>query len=156
MFRAFIALAIALSLTSCNSMYYSFHREPFPAYARSVETSQTAVLSVMVEGTVPVNGIESVDGAESPCVKAGCPMWVRVASGSHKFLVKHTQWNGNWHRDVRMEVVVEDMLPKHVYLVKIHGKDDRLTHETIDLGESPDYGVSLGKGKDRLYHRVMF
>lgn len=149
-------LAVALSLTSCHSVYYDFHQEPFSASSVTVDKSQTAVLSVMVEGVVPLNGIVSVDGVKSPWAKAGPPMWVRVSFGSHKFVVRHTEWNGTWYRDSHIELSVENMLPKHVYLLKVYDHDDHVSYETIDLGESPDYGVALGKGKDRQYHRVKF
>ncbi|HBZ48180.1 MAG TPA: hypothetical protein DEO93_13545 [Stenotrophomonas sp.] len=156
MFRILLLVAAVLSLTSCNSIYYNFHQEPFPAYGTAVDVSQTAVLSVMVTGAIPENGITRVDGVRTPIAKAGSPMWVRVAPGDHDFVVQHTEYIGTWSRWVDLELTVENMLPKHVYLVSIQNQGDRVTYETTDLGESPDYGIMLGKGKNRLYYKVAF
>ena len=83
-------------------------------------------------------------------------MWVRVAAGKHTFSIRRREFSGTWYRDAEFEVSVDDMLPKHVYLVNMATQGDNVVHETKDLGESPDYGIALGKGAGRQYHRVSF
>lgn len=156
MLRSFLLAAAVLSLTSCHGTYYGFHQDPFPVKVETVDVAQTAVFSVMVSGGIPVNGVSHVDGVKSPWAKAGFPMWVRVTPGSHSFVVQHTQWFGTRYRLTDIELSMENMLPRHVYLLIVHDQGDQITYETKDLGESPDYGITLGKGANVRYHRVAF
>jgi hypothetical protein len=143
-------------------MYYDFHGDPFVAYQDSPPHAQTAVVSVMELGnTVPTNEIYAVDGLKLSCLTAGCPMWVRVTPGKHTFALRRTENRrlssvGGYADVANLQVPIESLEPRHVYVISLLSSEGKVFPQVKDLGESPDYGIMLGKGQDRTYRRVTF
>jgi hypothetical protein len=151
--------ALSMAISGC-----AFHAAPFVAYEGSLPLAQTAVFSALDQRAQNFNDtrIRFVNGKETSCAQAGCPYWVRVPPGTQSFQIRYTahfQWNlhssGYKYADATIEV--KDMKPRHVYVVRYeeHNGNVRMTVE--DLGENPNYGISLGlEGANQSFHRVQF
>ncbi|MCX4164260.1 MULTISPECIES: hypothetical protein [Paraburkholderia] len=109
-----------------------------------------------------VIGTRLIDGKEPSCWQVGCPIWVRLLPGTHKFVVRFATGFESapplikyWQTDVKIEV--KDMMPRHVYVARYKRTTEGLTVLVEDLGENPEFGVWIGlKGVNRKYHRVSF
>lgn len=154
-----VTLASLAVLTGC-----AFHQQPYLAHDSGLPKDRTAVFSVIPENAA-LNGqleITEVDGKPTSCAQAGCPVWVRVPPGNHKFKLR---FNGNYRlyagfiqwQTATMTAEVLDMKALHVH----HGQP-RLTSESVsvsvtDLGERPKHGIWLGlEGANRKYYPVEF
>ena len=126
--------------------------------------SETAVFSAMDERftTQHAAQVKAVDGNKTSCAQAGCPFWVRVLPGRHVFSVYFTS-DHSWsmtrssYKYVDLEIEINDMRPRHVYVVRYKAEGDQITYTVEDMGENPDYGLTLGpEGVDQEYFPVEF
>ena len=157
--KRYIVLVAAILMAGC-----AFHQQPYVAHDGGLPMSGTSVFSVVTENAA-VNGaleILEVDGRSTSCIQVGCPVWVRVAPGKHKFKLR---FNGNFTlsagfinwKTATFTAEVADMKPLHVY----HGQH-RLSLGAVqvnvqDLGERPRHGIWLGlEGANRKYYPVEF
>ena len=146
MTRLLIIATLALITSAC-----AFHTKPFIAYSdKTHPLSDTAVFSVVPQGASSrrpsSGGITHIDGIPTSCFEAGCPMWVRVLPGDHSFTVAYFG-----------EAKVSGMRPRHVYVVHFRTTKPLAVVSVEDLGENPDYGLTLGaEGANRKYYRVGF
>jgi hypothetical protein len=157
--KCLIVFVTAILMTGC-----AFHQQPYVAHDSNLPTSKTSVFSVVTENAAANGALEilEVDGRPTSCVQVGCPVWVRVAPGNHKFTLR---FNGNFRlsagfikwQTATFTVEVADMTALHVY----HGQH-RLSSEAVsvyvqDLGERPKHGIWLGlEGANRKYYPLEF
>jgi len=152
-------LLVCFSLTACT-----FHQTPYITYEENVDIAETAVFSALDETSTHYNDtrVFGVDGVQPSCAQVGCPYWVRVIPGKHVFHVRYTSdphWNymSSGFNYANLEVVLEDMKPRHVYVMRFSRNGDEIGYRVEDLGENPEYGIMLGlKGANQKYHRVQF
>lgn len=145
----FAMVALLLSLGGC-----AFHQTPYPMHDTSLPLSQTSVFSVLNDtgAKFAVPGIRTVDGKETSCFQVGCPIWVRVAPGAHTFGFRYAtnfRLVGPFisHQAADLTITVRDMKPRHVYVARTREMgDNTLRVDVEDLGENPDYGITLGLG----------
>lgn len=143
--RALCAALVLTLLAGC-----SFHHAPYIAYEGDVPLSKTAVFVVYDQDSpyFTLMGIKTTDGKEMSCYQAGCPIWVRVPAGTHKFVL---DLKGNYrmggggisYSQSAPEVTIKDMKARHVYKAKYQFVDGRMTVTATDLGENPDFYVDL-------------
>lgn len=125
---------------------------PFVAYDQQVPLAQTSVFMAMsYEGVGMVTQIKKVDGKDTPCWQAGCPLWVRVLPGTHTFLV---QYQSNFRvgsmpgtiasNIATLEITVADMLPRHVYQASYSEEGGIVRARILDKGENPDVCINFG------------
>jgi hypothetical protein len=102
--------------------------------------------------------IISVDGKNTSCAQAGCPIWVRVIPGDHAFKLRLSIYDGvSKYRQGEADFVIKDMKPRHVYEAQYVIEGEHFQVSPIDIGENPEYGVTLGqKGINQKFHRVSF
>jgi hypothetical protein len=77
------------------------------------------------------------------------PMWVRVAPGTHSFVVQCTLEtylvaNKIVRKYVNLEVKVPDMKPRHVYVARYDLIGGKIKIAADDLGENSYYSIQLG------------
>jgi hypothetical protein len=137
----------------------AFHKTPHVMYEGDHPLSDTAVFSSFDDKAGPAREmaarIHSVDGNKASCVQVGCPYWVRVLPGTHSFAVTYaTDWNLNYHLEANLDIVVADMKPRHVYVVRYRTDGGGVAQIVEDLGENPDWGLPLGWG--RAPYKVKF
>ena len=154
--RLLIVVILAFSTSACMS---TFHTKPYVMYSdTSRPLSDTVVFSTA--GFVGnANGqILSVDGKETSCWEAGCPIWVRVAPGDHKFKIRLSIYDGvSSYRQGEAEFTAIGMKPRHVYEAQFRVEGNRFHVSEKDLGENPEYGMTLGlKGVNQKFFRVVF
>lgn len=154
--RLLLVVMLMLSTSACMS---TFHTKPYVMYSDSSRPlSDTAVFSTA--GFVgSANGqILSVDGKETSCWEVGCPIWVRVVPGDHKFKIRLSIHDSvSSYRQGETEFTVTGMKPRHVYEAQFHVEGNRFRVSEKDLGENPEYGMTLGlKGVNQKYFRVSF
>jgi hypothetical protein len=126
--------------------------------------SETAIFASLDDKATKVSEsrIRAVNAKETSCFEVGCPYWVRVAPGTHTFNVRYTanyQWNlrssGYSYADIKIEV--KDMKPRHVYVARYKELNDRVVVVVEDLGENPNYGITLGlEGANKQFYRAEF
>lgn len=102
--------------------------------------------------------IVSVDGVNMSCVQAGCPIYVRVLPGDHTFKVRLSIYDSvATYRQGEADLTIKEMKPRHVYEAQYVVDGNRFSVSSIDLGENPEYGITLGlKGVNQKFHRVGF
>jgi len=132
--KILFTLLLAASLTGC-----AFHRTPYVMFEGSPPLSETAVFAAFDNKVTKFNDprIRMVDGKDTSCAQAGCPFWVRVKPGKHVFDVRYsTNFRLSGYNFADASLIVEDMKPRHVYVVRYveSGGGVRITVE--DLGES--------------------
>jgi hypothetical protein len=137
-------VAVAL-LSGCT-----FHHEPYVAYESATPLSNTAVLVVTDHdpGISGVIGVKAVDGRETSCAQAGCPVWVRVLPGTHQFVLEarlnhRLSASGIVQNVWTPKFTIQDMKPRHVYKARIQ-RGNELTVTVSDLGKSSDFSLDLG------------
>lgn len=152
-------LATLLALTGC-----AFHRTPYPMMDSARPPADTAVFSALDDKGIKFvdSRIPSVDGKETSCIEVGCPYWVRVAPGSHSFVVHYTS-NFSWgfrtsgYSYAKLNIDIPDMQPRHVYVARYKEFKDRVEVRIEDLGENPSYGITLGlDGANKQFYPVKF
>ena len=157
--RNILGIIFLLTLGGC-----AFHQSPYLTYSEKLNLNETAVFSSLDDKAVTFNEsrIHLVDGTKTSCVQVGCPYWVRVKPGKHTFKVVYTSnhsWdlNSSGYSVSNLEITVDDMKPKHVYVMRFSEKEGKLSYFVEDLGENPEYGITLGlKGVNEKYYPVKF
>jgi len=141
---------IFVTISGCTSVLKS----PHIAYTdNNAYLNQTAVLSVYDDNQSPVieARIVSVDG-----IKVPASYWVRVKPGKHKFEYRYLV-NASWNlsqssfTQAYFTSEIEDMQPKHVYVIRLSKKDGKVNAEPEDLGTNSKYGIPFGLGKKYFY-----
>jgi hypothetical protein len=128
-------------LAGCAS---TFHQAPFIAYEdKSRPLSDTSVFSALDKDRRSESRIARVDGVPTSCFQVGCPYWVRVPPGRHVFTVNYLVPGLSSSKYADVEVIVEDMKPRHVYRATYIGDGASVAASVQDLGENPDYGIPL-------------
>lgn len=150
---------LALLLTGVALSGCAFHHQPFVAYLdKGHAVADTAIFALSPqEGAVAE--IPRVDGMRTSCWQAGCPFWVRVLPGTHSFMFDYKIYSGNQIISLRepQEIVVESMLPGHVYKAELTSFKGKLRVNVVDLGEKPDYGIAMGlQGVNRKTYPASF
>jgi hypothetical protein len=145
---------VALCLSAC-----AFHQAPYVMYTdKSHPWSDTAVFSTRGTKGNALGQIVSVDGVETSCWQVGCPIWVRVLPGSHTFELRLSIYDNGIDSYLRGDgsFEVKGMQPRHVYEANflVSPERDHFTMQASDLGENPDYGVTLYLS--HTYYRVRF
>ncbi|MFT4170912.1 MAG: hypothetical protein QM639_00010 [Rhodocyclaceae bacterium] len=155
MLTRIFSIVVFVSLSGC-----AFHQKPYVMYDGSVPLSNTAVFASFdtTSSTPHDSRIQTADGKKTSCIQVGCPYWVRVLPGRHSFDVhymSHIAMTG--HRFADFHVVVPEMKPRHVYVTRYREIGERVSVAVEDLGENPQFGVSLGlKGLNNNYYPVEF
>lgn len=151
-------VACALLMAGC-----AVHHKPYVAHDPSIPLNQTAVFSVVTD--TPAAGaleIIAIDGKETSCVQAGCPVWARVAPGKHTFALRfrgdYTVQAGSIHwKTATLSVEVPEMRSRHVYHAVHQRTGSSVQVKVNDLGERPHHGLHIGlEGANRKFHRVEF
>lgn len=128
----------------------AFHHAPYIAYEGEMPLSQTAVFVAMDQSSplFTIQAIKQTDGKDMSCYQVGCPIWVRVPAGTHRFVldlkgnygmgggsITYNAWNP--------EVTIKDMKARHVYKAKYQYVGGKLAVTAVDLGENPDFYMDL-------------
>jgi hypothetical protein len=154
-----ITLLGLILLSAC-----AFHQTPYVAYEGTHALEDTAVLASFDEHSAKFNDsrIFAVDGKTTSCIEVGCPYWVRVLPGDHKFLVRYTSnfgWNlnGSNYSFANLAVETKEMKPRHVYVLRYQEVDRYVKYVVQDLGERPDFAITLGlQGANQKRYPVQF
>jgi hypothetical protein len=154
-----LLLILSLTVTGC-----AFHQQPYVMHAGNTPQSETAVFASLDDRSTKFNDsrILSVNGKKTPCAQVGCPYWVRVTPGSHTFKVRYTSnhhWNlhSSGYSVAELDVALDDMKPRHVYVLRYLERNDEVVAFAEDLGENPDYGITLGlEGVNKRFYKVDF
>jgi hypothetical protein len=156
--RPVFLLAIVMSsISGC-----AFHTRPYIAYANSGHPqADTAVFSVQGLKGNALGQVVQVDGRDTSCVQAGCPVWVRVIPGNHTFRIRYSIYNNGIasHLQGETDFELRDMRARHAYEANfiVDEAAKLFRPEAKDLGENPDYGLFVGlKGVNQKYHRLSF
>lgn len=143
--KKILSALLTLLLIGC-----AYHQTPYPMYEGSPSLSNTAVFAVLDDKATKHNEsrIVSVNGKEPSCTQVGCPYWVRVLPGNHKFVVRYTSshyWGkvGSGYKYADLTVEVSDMKPKHVYVARYQELSDQVKVVVEDMGENSGYGIPL-------------
>ena len=98
--------------------------------------------------------IHYVDGRETDCVVADCPVLIRVKPGRHEFLLRYA---GDMSRGKYKEALIRvefDTKPRHVYIARYAAEgDQKIVAKIEDLGENPPY---IPGRSDRMSFEVSF
>jgi hypothetical protein len=127
----------------------AFHKEPFITYEEKGHAlSDTAVFDAGQMEGIALAQIPKVNGVETSCWQVGCPIWVRVLPGTNTFRIRYSLFNNGIasHLVGETDVVVEKMLPRHVYKASYTVNGNRFSVSVADLGENPKFRADLSFG----------
>jgi hypothetical protein len=142
----------------------AFHRTPYKMYEGDRPLAATAVFASHDDkATKHIEArITQVNGKETSCFEVGCPYWVRVLPGDHKFKIRYAtnfslSVGAVTHNFTNLEVDVSNMKAGHVYVARYAERQGRVSVHIEDLGSRPDYGLTLGlEGANKTYYPVKF
>jgi hypothetical protein len=143
--------ALCLFLMTTVLLGCTAHHAPYIAYEEKVSLSQTSVFLAVNQNKnngLIVAEVTRTDGKDMPCPSAGCPVWVRVLPGEHKFTVlcrSNFSLAGSFisFSEVKLEVPLPNMMPRHVYQASYRETNGGLSVQIIDHGENPSIGIDL-------------
>ena len=140
-------LLLAMLLAGCSSM----HEAPLVAYSTQVALADTAIFSSFDELSAATNDshVLLVDEKKLSAYDDGNPYWVRVLPGDHKFRVRYAVnqrlGDGSASAWAFLDIDVDDMKPRHVYVTRYAESDGRVRMHVEDLGELTSYSISPHK-----------
>ena len=141
---------LALALAGCGTNPLT---TPYAAHPSEIKRSETAILiSMDRQGSPPLLAtLVEIDGKAVDCDwNAGCPVWARTSPGAHKFTIRYrTDFYGapgvtsSGHKFATLSVDVQDMRPRHVYVVRYirDFTSNTVRAEVQDMGERAKTGI---------------
>ena len=154
MLQRFLCVLFAAIASGCAS-----NGPPIMFEDKQRPLSDTSVFSSWSEDPREIAEIKKVDGVDTSCVMAGCPLWVRVTPGKHTFTIRysfHIPGSPTYLTGTH-EFEVPDMKAKHVYVARFQVIENTLKTSIQDLGENPNYTLTSGlKGVNQKSRGILF
>jgi hypothetical protein len=157
--KSLIWIIFLLFVSGC-----AFHQAPHPVYETKEPLGSTTVFAAFDSNAMKFveSRITHVNGKETSCAQVGCPYWVRVLPGNHKFKIRYqTDFSFSSgtisSRVATLEIEVKDMKEQHVYVARYRETAGGVRVIVEDLGKRADYGITLGlEGANKKYYPVKF